>query len=137
MNEVFVHNEISRIENQYLYSTDEPEPSYEEKLESLGENQLVKTLVENGMESVVLELIVKKLIDRYNEVIKRRAKYKAMSESLLESDVPQKYAAGVAQKGMARAITEELSDFLIENFDGNYDYSPALRELIRFNSIEV
>jgi hypothetical protein len=137
MNEVFVHKEITRIENRYLYSTDEPEPSYEEKLNALGERELTRILVKSGMEVIVLELIIKKLTARYNEIIKRRAEYNAVSEALLKSKSLEEYEKGIQLKGECKAINEEIADFLIENCDSNYDYAPALRELVRFNSIEV
>jgi hypothetical protein len=137
MNQTLLNNKVAAMTTQYYDVPFEPEPTYEEKLEGLGEHELVRTLVKSGMESVVLELIVKKLIERHNELIKRRTQYKAVSEALLKSKVPEEYAKGIQLKGECKAITEEIADFLIENLDGNYDYSPSLREIVRFNSIEV
>lgn len=124
-------------ENNRRLNPPEVEPTYEEKLEQLDEKELIELLVTNKKESLVLEIIIETLTKRYNALIKKRNDLNEKSPTLLNNKNPYYYADGIALCGLAKAVTNEIAEFLTDNLDQNYDYSKELKELVRFNSIEV
>jgi hypothetical protein len=121
MNYGIDYQTVEAENNKRLNPVEEPELFYEEKLDQLGEKELVELLVENGKESVVFEKIIELFAKRYNSLIQRRSELLKLSASLLESKVPEEYADGIAFRDMAKAMSDEIAEFLTDNLDQSYD----------------
>ncbi len=137
LNTTQLKNEIARITKQYYGVPDEHEPTYEERLDQLGEEELISLLVSSGLGSVVLETIIKTFTTRYNNLIKECNDLDAVIKELSLSINPRHAADVTEMRGQLSGMPNLIANFFYGNLDQNYDYSKILKEIVRFNSIEL